>query len=93
MADVSQISRDHGIEARAVIEQHTVGPLHPLIEGLDLAAQLKDARRAVCFPGKPNDACFALVEMSVLIEADATAAARICKRYAKLVAEQSTRAA
>ncbi len=92
MADVSQISRDHGIEARAVIEQVTVGPLHPLIEGLDLAAQLKEARRAVCFPGKPNEVCAALVEMSLLIDTDATAAPRIRKRYAKLIAEQTTRA-
>jgi hypothetical protein len=83
MTDVSQIARDHGVEARAAIAAvMTRSTIVPLVDGVDLEDQLKQARRVVCTPGTPNPACAKLVDMSLRLANDPYAEAIIRAEYA-----------
>jgi len=81
--DVSQIARDHGVEARAaIVAVMTSSTIAPLVDGVDLEGQLKQARRVVCMPGKPDPACAKLVDMSLRLARDPHAEAVIRAEYA-----------
>jgi len=82
MTDVSQIARDHGVEARAAIAAvMTNSTIAPLIDGVDLEGQLKQARRVVCTPGAHDPACAKLVDMSLRLASDPHAEAVIRAEY------------
>jgi len=82
MTDVSQIARDHGVEARAALAAAMGNStIAPLVDGMDLESQLKQARRVACIPGKPDPACAKLVDMSLRLASDPDAEAVIRAEY------------
>jgi len=71
MTDVSQIARDHGADARAALAVlMTNSTIQPLVDGVGLEGQLKQARRVVCVPGQRDPACADLVEMTLRLTAN-----------------------